>query len=74
MSSHCEPGRWDTPNMIPDFQTLMLPALELVADGQIHRAVPDVADALAGKFGLTDTERQQRLPSGVQTTIVNRTY
>ncbi|MHB8400105.1 MAG: restriction endonuclease [Candidatus Limnocylindrales bacterium] len=60
--------------MVPDFQTLMLPALQLIADGQTHRAVPDIADALATKLGLTEAERQQRLPSGVQTTIVNRTY
>lgn len=52
----------------------MLPGLNLVADGQVHRAVPDIADALAAEFGLTESERQQRLPSGVQTTIVNRTY
>jgi restriction system protein len=60
--------------VVPDFQTLMLPALELIADGQTHRAVPDIADALAARLDLTDAEREQRLPSGVQTTIVNRTY
>lgn len=60
--------------MVPDFQTLMLPALKLIADGQVHRAVPDIADRLADEFGLTTDEREQLLPSGAQPTIVNRTY
>ena len=59
---------------IPDYQTLMLPALTCLSDGATRRVVPDVTDALANQFGLTAEERAQLLPSGLQTTFVNRTH
>jgi restriction system protein len=59
---------------IPDYQTLMLPALEVLGDGQTRRVVPDVSDALADRFNVTDHEREQLLPSGLQTTLVNRAH
>jgi restriction system protein len=58
---------------IPDYQTLMLPLLKIAGDGQEHR-VSDVADQLASDFKLTEEERQQLLPSGKQTTFVNRVH
>lgn len=57
--------------MIPDFQTLMRPALALLADGAVRRS-RDVKDAMADEFGLTDAERVELLPSGRQRTIDNR--
>lgn len=57
--------------MIPDFQTLMRPTLDLLSDGQVHRS-RDVKDAMADRFNLTAEERATMLPSGRQRTIDNR--
>lgn len=56
---------------IPDFQSLMLPLLEALADGQ-QRAMRDVTASLADRFDLTAEERQQLLPSGQNKLFVNR--
>jgi restriction system protein len=56
---------------IPDFQTIMLPLLELLSDGQTH-SVRDVTQLLSQRFNLTDEERDTMLPSGQQTVIGNR--
>lgn len=50
---------------VPDYQTLMLPVLQLLGDGQVRRVVPDITDPLADQFQLTPDERQQMLPSGL---------
>ena len=55
---------------IPDFQTLMLPVLKSAVDGEAN--IGEVTARLAVDFKLTEEERE-RLPSGRQTTIVNRT-
>jgi restriction system protein len=59
---------------IPDYQSLMLPVLQLLGDGQTRRVVPDVTDALGEQFHLTPEDRQQMLPSGAMPTFVNRTH
>lgn len=56
---------------IPDFQTLMLPLLKVVADGREY-SLRDVVELLAREFQLTDEERQQLLPSGRYPTFHNR--
>ncbi len=56
---------------IPDFQSLMLPLLELVSGGEDH-LMKDVTLGLADRFKLTEDERRQLLPSGQQTIISNR--
>jgi len=56
---------------IPDYQTLMLPLLQLLNDGQEH-LLREAVQELANKFNLTDEERSQLLPSGVSTIIGNR--
>jgi restriction system protein len=56
---------------IPDFQTLMLPLLEALADGK-ERSMRDVTVLLADRFGLTDEERQEMLPSGQNRLFGNR--
>jgi restriction system protein len=58
---------------IPDYQTLMRPVLELHADGA-EQATKTVVAVMADKFGLTDEERAELLPSGRQTTIANRVH
>lgn len=55
---------------IPDFQSLMLPMLKLAADGQNHR-LSDVIELLAQQFALSEAERSEMLPSGVQSRFVN---
>jgi restriction system protein len=57
---------------IPDFQSIVLPLLEVAADGQEHR-VGEVVAALADRFKLTPEELAQLLPSGTQGIFSNRT-
>lgn len=57
--------------MIPDFQTLMRPLLELHADGGEH-VNRDLVNTLAVQFALTDEERREMLPSGRAKTFDNR--
>ncbi len=56
---------------VPDFQTLMLPLLSHVADGNEH-TIAASRDILADQFNLTEEERKQRLPSGAANTFYNR--
>jgi restriction system protein len=56
---------------VPDFQSIMLPLLERLADGQ-ERAVRDVTAALAEHFHLSDADKAELLPSGEQTVFSNR--
>ena len=48
---------------LPDYQSIMLPLLELAADNQIRR-VHDAVDLLARQFRLTDEEKREVIPSG----------
>ena len=56
---------------IPDYQTLMLPLLQLLSDTNDH-LFSEVVETLSDKYKLSDVERQQLLPSGRQTVIRNR--
>lgn len=56
---------------VPDFQTIMLPLLVFVSDGQEH-STQEAIDHLAVKFGLSDSDLNEMLPSGKQTTFSNR--
>lgn len=56
---------------IPDFQTIMLPLLEMFKDGETKTTTQMYAE-LADSFGLTELERTERLPSGHQTRFHNR--
>jgi restriction system protein len=58
---------------VPDFQKIMLPILEYLSDGETRAATPDVTMHLAERFELTPDDLEERLPSGVQTTLYNRT-
>lgn len=48
---------------IPDFQSIMLPLLELVADGESH-SVNDATEILAQQFNLSEEEKSRLIPSG----------
>ena len=56
---------------IPDFQSIMLPLLVVIADGAEHTN-PQVAAALARHFQLSDDEVAQLLPAGQQRVFTNR--
>lgn len=56
---------------VPDFQSVMLPFLEFLQDGQ-ERTMREVTEALAERFQLTDEQRQEHLPSGPQPLFYNR--
>jgi len=56
---------------VPDFQSVMLPLLRLVGDGQEH-ILREAIDALAAEFRLTEADRKELLPSGRQATFNNR--
>jgi restriction system protein len=57
--------------MIPDYQTLMLPLLKLVADRQEHK-YRDLIENLATEFQVTEDERKELLASGNQAIFDNR--
>jgi len=56
---------------IPDFQSIMLPLLQVLTDGREWR-MRDVTETLASRFQLTPQEREEMLPSGQQTFFSNR--
>src|SRR4051794_40956088 len=56
---------------IPDFQSIMLPFLTELQNGQ-ERTMRDLTAVLAHHFELTDAERQEPLPSGDQPLFYNR--
>ena len=58
--------------MIPDYQSIMLPLLELISDGKEYK-MRFVTDELAIKFSVTEEEQKELLPSGVAPVFYNRT-
>ena len=59
--------------MIPDFQALMLPFMQHIADGKEH-STTETLDSLAQQFKLTEEELNQYLPSGNQKIFYNRVF
>ena len=58
---------------IPDFQTVMLPLLELAGDGKDHD-IHDAFNQLATHFSLSDEEISKLLPSGRNPAFYNRVW
>lgn len=56
---------------IPDFQTIMLPLLEIAGDGEDHY-IHDVTVQLGKHFKLSEEEQTVLLPSGQQPLFYNR--
>ncbi|QDT38913.1 restriction endonuclease [Stratiformator vulcanicus] len=56
---------------IPDYQTVMLPFLQNLADGSPRRT-PEMREWLADHFELSDAEREKLLPSGQEPVFSNR--
>jgi restriction system protein len=57
---------------IPSYQTLMLPLLRLMSQGE--RRVSDCFVPLADEFNLSEAEREEILPSGRQKYFENRVH
>ncbi len=55
----------------PDFQSLMLPLLQVAGDGREHTN-DDIHDLLARSFGVSAEDRKEMLPSGRQSKFENR--
>ena len=56
---------------IPTYEEVMLPFLEVLRE-QGELRMRDVVDRLAGRFHMTENERNQLLPSGQQRIVSNR--
>jgi restriction system protein len=57
--------------MIPDYQTLILPLIKFVSDGQAYQ-YRNLIESLAVQFEVSDAERKELLASGNQFTFDNR--
>ena len=57
---------------IPDYQSLMLPVLQIAAKGET--SVPLAEVEIAAMFALPQEERDQMLPSGKQRVLHNRIH
>lgn len=58
--------------MIPDYQSLMKPVLELAASGEMK--ISDAVARLERTFDLSAEEKSELLPSGKQTRFANRVH
>lgn len=58
---------------IPKYETVMLPLLHLLKDGET-RKFGEVVPILEDEFGLTQLEREQLIPSGRMTTFRSRVH
>ena len=56
---------------IPDFQSIMLPLLEITSDEADHNHA-EVRDELAKQFRVSENEKKEMLPSGKQARFDNR--
>ncbi len=58
--------------VVPSFEEFMLPILKLAADGKQH-TLAEVRQNMIELFNLKEDDINQLLPSGRQTTLINRT-
>ena len=57
---------------IPDYQSLMLPVLNLSLSGEVR--VSDAVEELADLLVLSEADRAELLPSGKQTKFSNKVH
>ena len=57
---------------VPDYQSLMLPLLRFAGEKKDETSTGEAIEVLAKEFGLTDEDLKELLPSGIQSTLVNR--
>ncbi|PWD98244.1 restriction endonuclease [Marinilabilia rubra] len=56
---------------VPDYQSIMLPLLKMVADGKEYR-IREIIELLSNEFNLSPEDRRELLPSGSQPLFDNR--
>lgn len=57
---------------VPDYQSVMLPLLQFAGVKKDETSTGEAIEALAKELGLTDEDLREILPSGIQSTFVNR--
>jgi restriction system protein len=57
---------------VPDYQSLMLPLLRFAGEKGDETSTGDAVEFLTKELGLTDEDLKEMLPSGIQSTFVNR--
>jgi len=57
---------------VPDYQSLMLPLLRFAGHKKEETSTSEAVEVLAKEFNLTDDDLKELLPSGIQSTFVNR--
>jgi len=57
---------------VPDYQSVMLPLLRFAGEKNDEASTGDAVEILAKEFRLTDEDLKEMLPSGIQSTFVNR--
>ncbi|MBN2323234.1 MAG: restriction endonuclease [Spirochaetes bacterium] len=57
---------------VPDYQSLMLSLLQFVAKTGGETSTSEAVEALAKELSLSDEDLKEMLPSGIQSTFVNR--
>jgi len=57
---------------VPDYQSLMLPLLRFAGEKKDETSTGEAVEVLAREFDLTDEDLKEMLPSGIQSTFVNR--
>jgi restriction system protein len=56
---------------VPDYETLMLPVLKYLSDGQVRKTA-QLVSFIAERFHLSPEDRKQLIPSGRAKLINNR--
>lgn len=57
---------------VPDYQSVMLPLLQFAAQKGTEISTSEAVEALAKELGLTEDDLKEMLPSGIQSTFINR--
>lgn len=57
---------------VPDYQSVMLPLLQFTVKKGTETSTSEAVEALAKELGLTEDDLKEMLPSGIQSTFVNR--
>ncbi len=57
---------------VPDYQGVMLPLLRFAAQKGTEISTSEAVEALAEELGLSEDDLKEMLPSGIQSTFVNR--
>lgn len=57
---------------VPDYQSLMLPLLQFAARKGTEISTNEAVEALAKELSLTEDDLKEMLPSGIQSTFINR--